>query len=84
MARQSLADWQLLQERLAHYDRDVLPQSAERIAAARLAWQSGQGALVGVLDARRANLENRMKKLELERKATVDRLNLLYLTGDQP
>ncbi len=84
MARQSLADWQLLQERLAHYDQDVLPQSAERIAAARLAWQSGQGALIAVLDARRADLVNRMKKLELQGKATADRLNLLYITGDQP
>ena len=84
MARQSLADWLRLQQRLGHYDQDILPQSAERIAAARLAWQSGQGSLIAVLDARRVDLENRMKRLELERNVAMDRLNLLYVVGDQP
>ena len=84
LARQSLTNWLRLQERLAHYDRDVLPQSAQRIEAARLAWQSGQGILVAVLDARRVDLENQMKRLNLQKNAVMDRLNLLYLAGDQP
>lgn len=83
-ARQSLANWQRLQERLAHYDREILPQSAQRIEAARLAWQSGEGQLVAVLDARRVDLENRIKRLELEKDAAMNRLNLQYLVGEQP
>jgi outer membrane protein TolC len=83
-ARQSLANWQHLQERLARYDREILPQSAQRIEAARLAWQSGQGQLVNVLEARRVDLENRMKRLELEKDAGINHSNLEYLAGEQP
>ena len=84
LARQSLANWLRLQERLTHYDQDILPQSAQRIEAARLAWQSGQGVLIAVLDARRVDLGNRMKRLELEKDKAANRLNVQYLAGDQP
>lgn len=81
-ARQALASWQRLQERLARYDQDILPQSAQRIEAARLAWQSGQGLLAAVLDARRVDLDNRMKRLALEKDAAMHRLNLQFLAGE--
>lgn len=83
-ARQSLDNWQRLQARLERYDQDILPQSAQRIEAAQLAWQSGQGTLAAVLDARRMFLGNRMKRLELERDAAINRLNLQFLSGETP
>ena len=84
LARQSLSNWQHLQERLARYERDILPQSAQRVEAARLAWQSGQGLLAAVLDARRVDLENRMKQLDLKKDAAMSRLSLQFLAGEQP
>ena len=84
LARQSLSNWHHLQERLARYERDILPQSAQRVEAARLAWQSGQGTLAAALDARRVDLENRMKELDLEKDAAMSRLSLQFLAGEQP
>src|SRR5437879_10481185 len=69
LAHQSLANWLRLRERLMRYEQEILPQSTQRLEAARLAWQSGQGVLVAVLDARRVDRENRRKRLELEREA---------------
>ncbi len=82
-ARQSLVNWRHLQERITRYDREILPHGAQRIEAARLAWQAGQGALGAVLDARRVDLENRMKRLDLIRDAAMNRVNLDYFAGDQ-
>ena len=84
LAHQSLANWLRLRERLMRYELQILPQSTQRLEAARLAWQSGQGVLVAVLDARRVDLENRLKRLELEREAAMNRLNVQYLAGEQP
>ena len=66
------------------YEREILPRSAERSAAARLAWQSGQGSLAAVLDARQVELENRMQRLTLRRQAAAARVTLDYLTGQEP
>ena len=84
LAHQSLANWLRLRERLMRYEQEILPQSTQRLEAARLAWQSGQGTLVAVLDARRVDLQNRLKRLELERDTAMNRLNLQYLAGEQP
>ena len=82
-ARLNNADWQLLQERLKRYDTAILPQGEQRIGAALAAWQSGQGTLTAVLDARRMALENRLKRLELELDTAKHRVNLQYLAGEQ-
>lgn len=84
LAHQSLANWLRLQERLMQYAQVILPQSTQRLDAARLAWQSGQGTLIAVLDARRVDLDNRLKRLELQRDAAMNRLNVQYLAGEQP
>lgn len=83
-ARQSLDNWQRLQERLKRYDQDILPQSERRVQAALAAWQSGQGLLSIVLDARRMALDDRLKRLELEAEAARDRINVQYFAGEQP
>jgi len=82
--RQSFSNWQSLQERIARYDSNILPQGVRRTEATRLAWQSGQGTLAAVLDARRVDLENHLKRLQLERDAAAARIALQYLAGEQP
>lgn len=81
-ARLNSADWSLLQGRLKRFDTEILPQSEQRTAAALAAWQSGQGTLPGILEARRMTLENRIKRLELEADAQKHRINLVYLAGE--
>lgn len=83
-ARLNYADWQLLQDRIARYDREILPQGAERVEAARLAWQGGKGSLAAVLLGRRAELEDRLKRVELAADAARHRVQLLYLAGEHP
>lgn len=81
-ARLNSADWSLLHRRLKRFDTEILPQSEQRTAAALAAWQSGQGTLLGILEARRMTLENRIKRLELEADAQKHRINLAYLAGE--
>ena len=63
---------------------EILPQGARRIEAARLSWQSGQGTLAAVLDARRTDIEQRVKRLDLQADAARHRVELLYLAGEAP
>jgi outer membrane protein, heavy metal efflux system len=75
------ADWRLLQGRLARFDRDILPQAEHRIAAARLAFESGRSELIEVLRARRALLEIRLQRLELEVDQARHLVQLQYLSA---
>lgn len=83
VVRLNSADWNRLRERLKRFDSEILPQSEQRTAAALAAWQSGQGTLASVLEARLMALENRMKRLELEADAQKHRINLAYLAGEE-
>lgn len=74
--------WQRGQERLRMFETDILPQGQQRIDAAAAAWQSGQGTLAAVLDARRMALDNRMKQLALQVDAAKYRVHLLYFSGE--
>lgn len=89
MFRQEEADlrlnwlgWQRLQTRINQFDTDILPQSQQRIDAALAAWQSGQGTLAAVLDARRMALDNHMKRLQLATDAARYRIAIQYFAGD--
>ena len=89
MFRQEEADlrlnwlgWQRLQARIKQFDIDILPQSRQRIDAALTAWQAGQGTLAAVLDARRTDLDNHMKRLQLTMDAARYRVALQYFAGD--
>lgn len=82
--RLNLKDFQLLQARLARFDELILPAAAQRAEAARLAWQSGPGTLAQVLDARRAELDLRTQRLELQMDQARHQVQLGYLTGDTP
>jgi outer membrane protein TolC len=78
-AQRYVHDWLELGVRLRSYDTDLLPQSAARVEAAALGWRSGRGSLREVLDARRAALDVRLARLELERDRFENCLQLRYL-----
>ena len=65
-ARAWLQQWHSNQERLAHYDKTLLPLAGERTRAALAAYRGGGGPLPGVLEARRMEIETRMDRLRLE------------------
>lgn len=87
-ARLNYGDWTLLAGRLARFDDTILPEAQARIDAARLAWSSGSGTLAAVLDARRAALDARLRRLELEADRAKHAVALRYLgataDGEQP
>lgn len=64
--RLNFQDWTLLKQRIERYDQTILPQAQTRIEAAQLGWQSGAGTLAQVLDARRAALDLRLQRLDLQ------------------
>ncbi len=79
-------DWTLLGQRLEQYDDLIIPEADARTEAARLAWAAGGGSLAAVLDARRAALDVRLSRLDLETDRSRHALQLRYLsagTGDE-
>ncbi len=72
-------DWTLLGQRLSRYDDTILPEADARIEAARLAWAAGSGSLAAVLEARRAALDLRLSRLDLETDRSRHALALRYL-----
>jgi len=61
-----LGEWQNGRERLARYERDLIPLAAERSRAALAAYQGGRASLTDVLLARRNETEVRMQAVQLE------------------
>lgn len=78
-ARLNHHDWERLSERLRNYDTGLLPDSTNRIEAAITGWGAGRNGLREVLDARRAALELRMARLELQHDAARHFVQLDYL-----
>jgi outer membrane protein TolC len=65
-ARAYYADWRAALERLAEFDRAVVPVAGERVDAARAAYAAGRGGFSEVLAARRALLDAELLRLEQE------------------
>ena len=65
--RSQLAEWQAGRERIGRYQKDVLPLAAARSEAMLAAYRGGKGSLADVLAARRAEGEQRLQALQLER-----------------
>lgn len=78
-ARLNHHDAERLAARLAFYAQTLLPQTEQRIEAARAAWGAGRGALAQVLDARRSALDAQMTRLELQHDAAKHYVQLTYL-----
>ena len=62
-----VAEWESLRARLARYDATLLPLARERVTAMLDAYRAGAAMLTQVLDARRAEVDVRIARLELER-----------------
>jgi len=68
-AQVMLQEWQSNRERLVRYDKTLIPLAAQRTQAALTAYRSGSGALVGVLEARRGEIDTSIEKAKLELEA---------------
>jgi outer membrane protein TolC len=71
-------NWQAGEARLRRYDDRLLPESRRRVAAALADYQSGQGSLAAVLEARRSLLESGLMRLDLAGQVARERLALQY------
>jgi outer membrane protein TolC len=70
-----------LNQRLAAYNDNIVPQTDVAIDAATAAWRSGRGTLAQVLDARRIRLDVLLARLDLQYDALTNRVELDYLAG---
>jgi len=72
--------WESTRERRHRYRTTIIPLAADRTVAARAAYQGGKASLTELLSAHRAEVDARLKALELE--ATAARLwaQLAFLT----
>ena len=64
--RVMIAEWQNGRERLARYERDLLPLARERAKAALAGYQGGKTNIADLLLARRNETEVRMQAVQLE------------------
>ncbi|MGF1644785.1 MAG: TolC family protein [Thiotrichales bacterium] len=73
-----------LQARLALYDAEILPQRLALTQVTRTDYQSGRGALRAVLEAEAAEIEARLRRLELEVERAGQIIEVRYLAGETP
>src|SRR6185295_3170003 len=64
--RRWIQSWQANLQRLAQYDRTVVPLAVQRTAAALAAYRGGSTPLAALLDARRSEIEVGIDRLRLE------------------
>jgi outer membrane protein TolC len=85
-ARALLQGWQANRQRLERYGSSLVPLAAERTAAATTAYRGGKGSLGAVLDARVAEIEARIRHIELELETAQLWAELSYLVpaGHRP
>jgi outer membrane protein TolC len=78
-ARGMITEWESLRERLIRYDASLLPLARERVSATLDAYRAGAAMLTQVLEARRAEVDVRIARLELERDFARVWAQLTYL-----
>ena len=80
------AEWESDRERMARYERDLVPLASERTVATLAAYRGGKLALNDVLVARRGEIDVRMQALQLEADTARlwAQLNYLVLGDESP
>ena len=78
--RQTLAEWENDRERLARYERELLPLATQRTEATLAAYRGAKASLIDVLVARRGEIDVRVQSLQLEMDTARlwAQLNFLY------
>ena len=74
-----LQEWQNNRHRLERYDATLIPLAGERTRAAVAAYRGASGGLGTVLDARRAEIETRLDRLQLAMQTARLWAQLTYL-----
>jgi len=64
--RAMIAEWQNGRDRLARYERELIPLAKERTRAALSTYQGGKGSLSDLLLARRNEIQVRLQTVQLE------------------
>jgi outer membrane protein TolC len=64
--RVMIVEWESGRERLARYERDLIPLAGERTKAALAGYQGGKTSVADLLLARRSETEVRMQAVQLE------------------
>jgi len=72
--------WESARERRDRYRTTIIPLAADRTVAARAAYQGGKATLNDLLSAHRAEIDARLKALELEANAARLWAQLAFLT----
>jgi len=81
--RAMLAEWESGRERLARYERELVPLAGERTRAATAAYQGGKAGIAELLAARRGETETRLQAVQLEADTARAWAQLNYLApGD--
>jgi outer membrane protein TolC len=81
--RVMLDEWRSGRERIARYQRELVPTAADQGAAVLAAYRGGKAGLADVLAARRNELEVRLQALQLEAETAKRwaQLNFFYPSG---
>jgi len=77
--RSQYAEWQAGRERIARFEKEVLPLAADRTEVVLAAYRGGKAGLMEVLAARRAESEQRLQLLQLQRDNARTWAQLTYI-----
>ncbi len=82
--RSMINEWENGLERIARYERELLPLARERTQATLAAYRGGKGDLNAVLASRKTEIETRTQaiQLEMDTARTWAQLNFLVLDND--
>ena len=81
--RTMVQEWENGRERLARYQREIIPLTGERTRAALAAYRGGKASLSDWLSARRGEIDSRIESLQLERETARLWAQLNYLFHDE-
>jgi len=82
-AQAARSQWKIERSRLARYDSSLIPLSEQRTAAALAAYRGAAAPLVSVLEARRAEIETKLERLNVESDSARLWVQLNYLVQSE-